>query len=159
NRSWRTLMTASLKAEDLWPLVQRLSRDERVRLAKLALGAASRDPSGDSDDEALAWEAEGWEELDAPRGNPSERVCLRPSRPRRLRFRSGVGSRRSHGDAKPIVSDSDLAARLTLARCQSGHRAHRTGQDAEFERGGRAAAAVVQLNRHRDARQSIRVAD
>ena len=75
-------MRAPLKAEDLWPLVQKLPHDEQVRLAKLALMAASREPSADataygtapprpdefsSDDEALAWEAEGWENLDAPR--------------------------------------------------------------------------------------------
>jgi hypothetical protein len=75
-------MKPQLKAEDLWPLVQKLPHDEQVRLAKLALMAASREPSGDaeayrtappapeefsSDDEALAWEAEGWENVDAPR--------------------------------------------------------------------------------------------
>jgi len=69
-------------AEDLWPLVQKLSHDEQVRLAKLALRAASRGPEADaeaydtappapdefsSDDDALAWEAEGWEKVDAPR--------------------------------------------------------------------------------------------
>ena len=34
-----------LTAEDLWPLVQKLSRQERLRLARLALtrGAPSRD--------------------------------------------------------------------------------------------------------------------
>ncbi len=75
-------MSAPLKAEDLWPLVQKLPHDEQVRLAKLALMAASRRPTGDaeayriappgadefrSDDDPLAWEAEGWESVDAPR--------------------------------------------------------------------------------------------
>jgi hypothetical protein len=75
-------MSTPLKAEDLWPLVQKLPHDEQVRLAKLALMAAARGPSDDavayqttppalgefsSDDEALGWEAEGWEDLDAPR--------------------------------------------------------------------------------------------
>jgi hypothetical protein len=75
-------MNVPLKAEDLWPLVQKLPQDEQVRLAKLALMAASREPSSDaesyrtaapaptefgSDDEALAWEAEGWESVDASR--------------------------------------------------------------------------------------------
>ena len=71
-----------LRAEDLWPLVQKLPHEEQVRLAKLALRAASSEPSDDvatyqsmppradefsSDDEALAWEAEGWENLDEAR--------------------------------------------------------------------------------------------
>ena len=73
-------MATPLTAEDLWPLVQKLPHDQQVRLAKLALMAASRDPAGDadayrtappradefgSDDDALAWEVEGWENLDA----------------------------------------------------------------------------------------------
>jgi len=75
-------MSSPLKADDLWPLVQKLPHDEQVRLAKLALMAASRQPSGDaeayriapptadefsSDEDPLAWEAEGWENVDAPR--------------------------------------------------------------------------------------------
>ena len=74
-------MGMPLTAEDLWPLVQKLPHDQQVRLAKLALMAASRDPAGDadayraapprpeefgSDEEALAWDADGWENLDAP---------------------------------------------------------------------------------------------
>ena len=73
-------MNAPLRAEDLWPLVQKLDHDEQLGLAKLALRAASRDPSTDgqaylttptgpdefgSDDDPLSWEAEGWESLDA----------------------------------------------------------------------------------------------
>jgi hypothetical protein len=75
-------MDTSLKAEDLWPLVQKLPHEEQVRLAKLALRAASREPADDaaayqvappgagefdSDDEPLGWEAEGWENVDATR--------------------------------------------------------------------------------------------
>lgn len=75
-------MNVPLSAEDLWPLVQKLPHHEQVRLAKLALRAASRESSSDaeayrifpprpeefhSDDDALAWEAEGWEDVDAPR--------------------------------------------------------------------------------------------
>jgi hypothetical protein len=71
---------AALTAEDLWPLVQKLPHDEQVRLAKLTLMAASRGPGTDSeayraappapdefssDDDPLAWEAEGWEKVDA----------------------------------------------------------------------------------------------
>jgi hypothetical protein len=74
-----------LRAEDLWPLVQKLPHDEQVRLAKLALMAASREPSGDadayrtappgpeefsSDDETLAWEAEGCNTFDGPKRGP-----------------------------------------------------------------------------------------
>jgi hypothetical protein len=74
-------MPAPLTVEDLWPLVQKLPQDQQVRLAKLALLAAAQD--GDdrgtyqavpprteefsSDDESLAWDAEGWEKVDAPR--------------------------------------------------------------------------------------------
>ncbi len=73
---------AGLTADDLWPLVQKLPHDEQVRLAKLALRAAATGPETDaeayqaappapdefsSDDDSLAWEAEGWEKADAPR--------------------------------------------------------------------------------------------
>lgn len=58
-----------------------LPHDERVRLAKLALRAAATDDLSaeaytaappapgelSSDDEPLAWEGQGWEELGAPR--------------------------------------------------------------------------------------------
>ena len=75
-------MSVPLKAEDLWPLVQKLSHQEQVRLARLALMAASRgrvghadayraSPPGvdefSADEEALAWEAAGWESLELPR--------------------------------------------------------------------------------------------
>ena len=65
-----------LTAEDLWPLVQKLPHDQQVRLAKLALRAASNRNEGDvyraappgpeefsSDEDPLSWEAEGWEKV------------------------------------------------------------------------------------------------
>lgn len=75
-------MNPMLTAEDLWPLVQKLPHDEQVRLAKLALRAAAQSSSSDaetyraappgkdefaSEEEPLAWEAEGWDEFDASR--------------------------------------------------------------------------------------------
>jgi hypothetical protein len=75
-------MPSTLTAHDLWPLVTKLSRGEQVRLAKLALRAASQDPETDahayrskpptadelsSDDDPLAWEPDGWDQVDAPR--------------------------------------------------------------------------------------------
>jgi hypothetical protein len=71
-----------LLSPGLWPLVQKLPHEEQVRLAKLALMAAARAPSDDasayrtappasdefgSDDDVLAWDGDGWEDLDAPR--------------------------------------------------------------------------------------------
>ena len=61
------------------PLILKLPHDERVPLAKLALGAAAEQESTSSayvasppgaeefssDEEPLAWEAEGWEEFSA----------------------------------------------------------------------------------------------
>lgn len=72
-------MADPLTASDFWPLILKLPHDERVRLAKLALRAAadagadaaayaSAPPKEDefaSEDEQLAWEAEGWEEFGA----------------------------------------------------------------------------------------------
>ena len=75
-------MDAALTAEDLWPLVQKLPHEQQVRLARLALLAASQGGDVDrdayqaippapgefaTDDDSLAWEAEGWEKVDAPR--------------------------------------------------------------------------------------------
>lgn len=75
-------MSTPLTAEDLVPIIARLSHDEQVRLAKIALRAAASSsyaetaayrtaPPGPteftSDDEALAWEADGWEGVDATR--------------------------------------------------------------------------------------------
>jgi len=73
-------MSTDISAADLWPIVQKLPHDEQIRLAKLALGAASLGGGSDAaayraapppteeflcDDGALAWEGEGWEEFDA----------------------------------------------------------------------------------------------
>jgi hypothetical protein len=75
-------MNPRLTAEDLWPLVQKLPHDEQVRLAKLALRAAAQSGGSDgatyrasppgrdefsSEEDPLAWEAEGWDEFDASR--------------------------------------------------------------------------------------------
>lgn len=74
-------MGDALTATDLWPLVLKLSPEERLRLAKLAWNSARQpasdaaayasNPSGpdefSSDDEQLAWDAEGWEEFSPPR--------------------------------------------------------------------------------------------
>ena len=74
-------MSDPLTASDFWPLILKLPHDERVRLAKLALRAAAHDdaaaatyaaapPSPDefsTDEDPLAWEAQGWEEFGAPR--------------------------------------------------------------------------------------------
>jgi hypothetical protein len=74
-------MAEALTARDLWPLVLKLNREERVSLAKLALRAAGdevgevsayrssppREEEFGSTDDALAWEGEGWEEFSAPR--------------------------------------------------------------------------------------------
>jgi hypothetical protein len=72
-------MSSALSAHDLWPLLLKLSRDEQVRLAKLALRAASREGLQDArayaatppredeftvEEDPLAWESDGWEELD-----------------------------------------------------------------------------------------------
>ena len=71
--------TMELTAKDLWPLVQKLSTEERVRLAKFALTAnvpthgsdeaayraappTAGELSGDVED-PLAWESEGWESV------------------------------------------------------------------------------------------------
>ncbi len=68
-----------LKAEDLLPLVQKLSHDEQVRLARLALKSAAargdaetyraHPPASEefvTDEDPLAWDADGWEPDDAP---------------------------------------------------------------------------------------------
>jgi hypothetical protein len=69
--------TGPLRATDLLPLAQKLSADERVRLAKILLrtpagvstdaaayaAQPTRDDEFGSGEEALAWEAEGWEEF------------------------------------------------------------------------------------------------
>jgi hypothetical protein len=72
----------TLTDDDLRPMIARLSHDEQVRLAKIALRAAAGSPDLDvtayrtappgrdefsGDDDPLAWEADGWEGVDAPR--------------------------------------------------------------------------------------------
>ena len=71
-------MSAALTAQDLWPLLLKLPHEEQVRLAKLALHAASRGGIQDRhtyqsvppaaaefavEEDPLAWEAEGWDEF------------------------------------------------------------------------------------------------
>lgn len=71
-------MKPDITADDLWPLVSKLSPQEQVRLAKLALRAAERasdralvaalNPDRlSSNEDPLSWDAEGWEGLDRPR--------------------------------------------------------------------------------------------
>jgi len=72
-------MNSALTARDLWPLLLKLPHDEQVRLAKLALRAASREGLEDArayesappaaeefsvEEDPLAWEAEGWDEFE-----------------------------------------------------------------------------------------------
>jgi hypothetical protein len=68
-------------AHELWRLIQRLPREERLRLAKLALRSAAEEGGAEaayaqapvgadefsSDEEPLAWDADGWEEFSAAR--------------------------------------------------------------------------------------------
>lgn len=73
----RRLMVVS--ADDLWPLVQKLSREERVRLARMTLAStalagddtdaeryrAAPTRNGEFDEQEadpLGWDAEGWDE-------------------------------------------------------------------------------------------------
>lgn len=72
-------MNQRLTAEDLRPLIMKLSVDERQKLARIAARATvksdeelyaanpPRNHEFDSDDEPLAWEGEGWEEFYAAR--------------------------------------------------------------------------------------------
>jgi hypothetical protein len=68
-----------ITAQDLFPLVLKLSRQERVRLARMAFSSAAQDARTDADaylaqpikpdefgqasDDPLAWDAEGWEDI------------------------------------------------------------------------------------------------
>lgn len=65
-------MAAPLTAEDILPLVERLTPQERVRLLRLlsvqsggddaAYRAGPPDPNEfGADDDALAWDSEGWD--------------------------------------------------------------------------------------------------
>jgi len=73
-------MNRPLQAQDLLPLIERLSHEEQLRLARLALRAATdgsdaaayeaappRAEEFSSDEDPLAWDGEGWENVDAPR--------------------------------------------------------------------------------------------
>jgi len=64
----------SLTADDILPLVAALTPEERVRLLRLIASPEGRDDSiyasvpprrdeFSADDESLAWEAEGWENV------------------------------------------------------------------------------------------------
>ncbi|MBI4701624.1 MAG: hypothetical protein HY744_10785 [Deltaproteobacteria bacterium] len=67
-----------ITADDLWPLVAKLPREQRLRLARLALARTpapasdadayarvpvARDELTDEADDPLAWEAEGWDDV------------------------------------------------------------------------------------------------
>jgi hypothetical protein len=65
-------MAAPLTAEDILPLVERLTPQERVRLLRLlsvqsrgdgaVYGASPPHPNEfDADDDVLAWDSEGWD--------------------------------------------------------------------------------------------------
>jgi hypothetical protein len=65
-------MPKPLTADDLLPLIAKLSTEERHRLLRLAFRESGTDADAyaaqpvtpdefGSDDDALAWEAEGWE--------------------------------------------------------------------------------------------------
>jgi hypothetical protein len=67
-------MARALRADDILPLVDSLTPQERVRLLRLIVRPQGGDetvyrsvpPSRDefsADDEPLAWEAEGWESV------------------------------------------------------------------------------------------------
>ena len=67
-------MSTELKAEDLIPLIAKLSLAERHRLLHLVRNQGlndgqtyaampPRDGEFSSDDDALSWEVEGWEEF------------------------------------------------------------------------------------------------
>lgn len=68
-------MARALTADDILPLVDSLAPQERVRLQRLIARPQGGDasvyrsvpPSRDefsADDEPLAWDAEGWEDID-----------------------------------------------------------------------------------------------
>lgn len=69
-------MSARMTAEDILPLIAGLAPDERVRLLGLVEQMSPRDEASAyaampprldeffSDDDALAWDADGWEDFD-----------------------------------------------------------------------------------------------
>ena len=72
-------MTGPLRVEDLLPLIAVLPREQRIRLVRLVLAAAPpgerdayaalsvHDGEFGSEEDGLAWEAEGWDGLAPPR--------------------------------------------------------------------------------------------
>ena len=75
-------MGMPLTAQDIWPLVEKLSPAERVRLVAMASAmdtsesatdasrysaAPARPGEFDADTSGLGWEAEGWDEFDPAR--------------------------------------------------------------------------------------------
>jgi len=67
-------MPQPLTADDLLPLVARLAPEERMRLVHFIQAASERDAAAyattpprpdefSSDDDPLAWDAEGWEHV------------------------------------------------------------------------------------------------
>ena len=74
-------MGLPLTADDLLPLVSKLPHDQQVRLAKLALHAAAQGQSDahtyrssppaatefGTDEDPLAWESDGWEDVSEAR--------------------------------------------------------------------------------------------
>jgi hypothetical protein len=73
-------MNTTLTADDLWPLVEKLPRDQQVRLARRVLRETAQAGSDadryratpaaagefDGEDAAAAWEGDGWEEFYEP---------------------------------------------------------------------------------------------
>ena len=69
-------MAKRMTVDDILPLVANLTPQERVRLLKLIASRPSTDPAGvygamppgedefSTDEEPLAWEADGWEKVD-----------------------------------------------------------------------------------------------
>ncbi|MBI5490135.1 MAG: hypothetical protein HY907_00390 [Deltaproteobacteria bacterium] len=71
----------AMTAEDLWPLVEKLPRAERLKLARLALARVALPPAAtdaqryaacppcpdefatEPDEDPLEWEADGWEKF------------------------------------------------------------------------------------------------
>ena len=68
-------MTSELTADDLVPIIAKLSPKEKRRLIQLAFSNVNEEASRydtspveptefSSDDDALAWDAEGWEDVE-----------------------------------------------------------------------------------------------
>lgn len=72
--NWATSMPKDLTADDLLPLIAKLSSEERHRLLRLAfrvgitdVAAYAAQPVGsdefENDEEALGWDADGWDDV------------------------------------------------------------------------------------------------